>query len=132
MNSVYSNKIYEDLKNMKDCLYIDLDSESSDKMLYKCSNAVSKKINGALEKKPVVEGFSSNCCPDGTTNINNNCLEVCKNCKYNDCNFGSSNIGTFYNLNLNSFGTGDNKKEIQNMNENENIFNYIVYDYTDN
>ena len=92
MDSFYGIKLYEDLKNMSDCLYVDLDSESSDKMLYKCSDAISKKINESLEKKVVVEGFSSNCCPDGTTKVNNHCVEVCNNCKYNDCNYGSSNF----------------------------------------
>ena len=123
------NSFYEDLKNMKDCLYVDLDSESSDKMLYNCSNAVSKKMNDALEKKDVVEGFSSNCCPDGTTNINNNCVQVCKNCKYNDCNTGSSNIGNFYKSPV---ITDDDKKGIKNMNDNEQLFNYIVLDVPDN
>ena len=123
------DSFYEGLKDMKDSLYVDLDSESSDKMLYNCSNAVSKKINGALEKKDVVEGFSSNCCPDGTTNINNNCVQVCKNCKYNDCNTGSSNIGNFYKFPVNA---ADDKKGIKNMNDNEQLFNYIVLDVPDN
>ena len=129
MDSFYSGKMYGDLKDMKDCLYIDLDSESSDEMLYKCSNVVSKKINDSLEKKYVVEGFSSNCCPDGTTNINNNCVQICKNCKYNDCNTGSSNIGNFYNLQ--KYDT-DDKKGNQNMNDSEQIFNYIVLDVPNN
>ena len=120
---------YEGLKNMKDCLYVDLDSESSDKMLYNCSKAVSEKINYALEKKDVVEGFSSNCCPDGSTNINNNCVHICKNCKYNDCNTGSSNIGNFYNSPV---FDDDDKKGIKNMNDNEQLFNYIVFDVPDN
>tara|TARA_Y100001935_G_scaffold207787_2_gene177208 strand:- start:4025 stop:4399 length:375 start_codon:yes stop_codon:yes gene_type:complete len=123
------DSFYEGLKDMKDCLYVDLDSESSDKMLYKCSNAVSKKINNALEKKDVVEGFSSNCCPDGTTNINNNCVQICKNCKYNDCNTGSSNIGNFYKSPVIA---ADDKKGIKNMNDNEQLFNYIILDVPDN
>ena len=126
MNTFYSGKIYEDLQNMKECLYVDLDSESSDKMLYKCSNTVSKKMNDILEKKDVVEGFSLNCCPDGTTNINNNCVPVCKNCKYNDCNTGaSSNIGIMYEYP--ELTTG-NKKGVQNIDDNQEIFNYIVVD----
>ena len=126
MNSFYSGKIYEDFKNLKDCLYVDLDSESSDKMLYKCSDAVSKKLNNALEKKDVVEGFSSNCCPDGTTKMNGNCVRVCNNCKYNDCNYGSSNVGqVFYQRPV-------DKKEKNNLFLDELIFNYIVLDVPDN
>ena len=125
MDSFYSIKLYEDMKDIKDCLYIDLDSESSDKMLYKCSSKVSKKLNDALEKKEVVEGFTSNCCPDGTTNINNNCVKVCNNCKVNDCNSGSSNIGNFYQY-------YSDKKEKKNLTSDEEIFNYIITDYQGN
>ena len=122
MDSFYSIKLYEDMKDMKDCLYLDLESESSDKMLYKCSSKISKKINDSLEKKEVVEGFTSNCCPDGTTNINNNCVKVCNNCKVNDCNYGSSNIGHFYQY-------YSDKKEKKNIKLDQEIFNYIVLDY---
>ena len=119
-------QLYENFKNVRDCLYIDLDSESSDEMLYKCSDTNSKNLNKALEKKEVVEGFSLNeCCPDGTTNINNQCVKVCKNCKYNDCNYGSSNIGNFYGLPM-------DKKEKENLLSDEQIFNYIVIDVPDN
>jgi hypothetical protein len=128
MDSFYGIKLYEDLKNMSDCLYVDLDSESSDKMLYKCSDAVSKKLNNALEKKAVVEGFSSNCCPDGTTKVNNQCVEVCNNCKFNDCNYGSSNIGNFFYKKP----VPVDKKEKNNLNLDENIFNYIVVDVPSN
>lgn len=128
MDSFYGIKLYEDLKNMSDCLYVDLDSESSDKMLYKCSDAVSKKLNDALEKKEVVEGFSSNCCPDGTTKVNHQCVEVCNNCKYNDCNYGSSNIGNFFYKKP----VPVDKKENNNLNLDENIFNYIVVDVPSN
>ena len=27
--------------------------------------------------------------------VNGQCIEVCQNCKYNDCNYGSSNLGDF-------------------------------------
>ena len=119
-------QVYENFKNVRDCLYVDIYSESSDKMLYKCSDTISKKLNKALEKKEVVEGFSLNeCCPDGTTNINNQCVKVCKNCKYNDCNYGSSNIGNFYGLPM-------DKKEKTNLISDEQIFNYIVIDVPDN
>ena len=128
MDSFYGIKLYEDLKNMSDCLYVDLDSESSDKMLYKCSDAISKKINESLEKKVVVEGFSSNCCPDGTTKVNNHCLEVCNNCKYNDCNYGSSNIGNFFYKKP----VPVDKKENNNLILDEHIFNYIVLDVPSN
>ena len=128
MDSFYGIKIYEDLKNMSDCLYVDLDSESSDKMLYKCSDAISKKINDSLEKKVVVEGFSSNCCPDGTTKVNNHCVEVCNNCKYNDCNYGSSNIGNFFYKKP----VPVDKKEHNNLILDEHIFNYIVSDVPSN
>ena len=113
-------QVYENFKNVRDCLYVDLDSESSDKMLYKCSDTISKKLNKALEKKEVVEGFSLNeCCPDGTTNINNQCVKVCKNCKYNDCEKGSGNIGVYYKE---KFG---NKAKIHQEMDTE-MFNYIV------
>lgn len=128
MDSFYGIKLYEDLKNMSDCLYVDLDSESSDKMLYKCSDAISKKINESLEKKVVVEGFSSNCCPDGTTKVNNHCVEVCNNCKYNDCNYGSSNIGNFFYKKP----VPVDKKENNNLILDEHIFNYIVLDVPSN
>ena len=126
MNTFYSGKLYEDLKNMKDCLYVDLDSESSDKMLYNCSNAISKKINSSLEKKDVVEGFTSNCCPDGTTKLDDNCLRVCNNCNYNDCNHGSSNLGQFF------YKFKVDKKEMNNLEVDEQIFNYIVLDVPSN
>lgn len=149
MNTFYGNKLYESFKDIKDCLYIDLDSESSDEMLYKCADSVSKKINNQLEKKEgftnlvnksieyvqennvrVVEGFSSNCCPDGTTNINNTCQQICKNCKYNDCNYGSSNIGKSFVSS--TFGTKDSLKGKQNMYDNQELFNYVVNDFTTN
>ena len=126
MDAFHGLKLYEDFKNMKDCLYVDLDSESSDKMLYKCSDAVSKKLNNALEKKDIVEGFSSDCCPDGTTKINDKCLRVCNNCKYNDCSYGSANVGqVFYQRPV-------DKKEKNNLFVDEQIFNYIVLDVPDN
>ena len=50
-------QLYENFKNVRDCLYIDLDSESSDEMLYKCSDTISKNLNKALEKKEDVDVF---------------------------------------------------------------------------
>ena len=80
MDAFYGVKLYETMKDMKDCMYIDLDSQNSDQMLYNCSKAVGGKLNEKLEKKDVVvetlenkevvEGFSQNCCPDGTTGVN--------------------------------------------------------------
>ena len=125
MDAFHGLKLYEDFKNMSDCLYVDLDSEKSDQMLYECSDHISKKLNKALEKKDVIEGFSSNCCPDGSTGVNNTCVEVCQNCKYNDCNHGSSNIGYLYNKAV-------DKKEDKNLKSDEGIFNYIVLDVPDN
>lgn len=149
MNTFYGNKIYENFKDIKDCLYVDLDSESSDEMLYKCAGSISKKINNQLEKKEgftnllnktsayiqeknggVVEGFSSGCCPDGTTNINNTCQKICKNCKYNDCNYGSLNIGQSFASS--TFGTKDSLKGVKNMHVNEELFNYVINDFTTN
>ena len=126
MDTFYNGNIYENLKNMKDWLYVDLDSESSDKMLYKCSNVISNKLNNALEKEDVIEGFSSKCCPDGTTNIDDNCVKVCINCKYNDCNYGSSNLGNVF------YKYPTDKKEMDNLNVDEQIFNYIVIDAPNN
>ena len=126
MDLFNNGKMYGDLKKLSSCLYIDLDSESSDKMLYKCSDAVSKKLNNALEKKDVIEGFTSNCCPDGTTKKSNDCLRVCNNCKYNDCNYGSSNLGNLF------YKTPVDKKERNNLISDEQIFNYIVIDVPDN
>jgi len=148
MNTFYANNLYENFKDIKDCLYVDLDSESSDEMLYKCAGSISKKINNQLEKKEgftdllnktneyiqkrdgVFEGFTSNCCPDGTTNINNTCQEICKNCKYNDCNYGSSNLGNSFVSS--TFGTKDSLKGKQNMYDNEELFNYVINDFTTN
>jgi|TARA_B110000971_G_C20014550_1_gene503247 hypothetical protein len=143
MNTLYDQGLYSHLQDLSNCLYVDLDSESSDKMLYKCSDAISKNINKSLEKNPPlsganqpsmgVEGFSpapvstrvatngGECCPDGTTGVNGSCVEVCNNCDYNDCRGGSSNIGTFYTYPV-------NKKETKNMVFDEDIFNYIVVD----
>lgn len=125
MDLLNNGKMYGDLKKLSSCLYIDLDSESSDKMLYQCSDTIAKKINDSLEKKEVIEGFSSNCCPDGTTSVNNECVKVCINCKYNDCNHGSENLGNFYNYSTDT-------KEKKHLNEDELMFNYIVLDVPDN
>jgi len=131
MDAFYGVKLYETMKDMKDCAYIDLDSESSDQMLYNCSKAVGKKLNeslekrGELESKGGVEGFSQNCCPDGTTGVNGTCVEVCQNCDYNDCSYGSRNRGLLY-------GKPVDKKEYKNRKLDEDIFNYIVYDVPDN
>ena len=110
---------------MKDCYYVDLDSENSDQMLYNCSKALGKKINERLEKKDTVEGFSQNCCPDGMTGVNGTCVEVCQNCDYNDCSYGSRNRGILY-------GKPVDKKEYKNRKSDEEIFNYIVIDVPDN
>lgn len=121
MNAFFGERIYEEFK---DC-YVDLESESSDEMLYKCAGKVSKKVNNLLEtKENIEEGFTSNCCPDGTTNVGNSCVRICNNCKYNDCNYGSSNIGGIFSQK----NTVSGKKELDNLKNNENIFNYIFID----
>ena len=125
MDAFYGVKLYETMKDMKDCYYVDLDSENSDQMLYNCSKAVGKKINERLEKKDNVEGFSQNCCPDGMTGVNGTCVEVCQNCDYNDCSYGSRNRGILY-------GKPVDKKEYKNRKSDEEIFNYIVIDVPDN
>jgi hypothetical protein len=125
MDAFYGVKLYETMKDMKDCAYIDLDSEKSDQMLYNCSNVVGKKINERLEKKDTIEGFSQNCCPDGTTGVNGTCVEVCQNCDYNDCSYGSRNRGILY-------GKPVDKKEYKNRKLDEEIFNYIVIDFPNN
>ena len=128
MDAFYGVKLYETMKYMKymkDCMYIDLDSENSDQMLYNCSKAVGKKLNERLEKKEVVEGFTQNCCPDGTTGVNGTCVEVCQNCDYNDCSYGSRNRGILY-------GRPVDKKEYKNRKLDEEIFNYIVIDVPNN
>lgn len=117
--------MYGTFKDLSNCLYIDLDSESSDQMLYKCSDAISKNINKSLEKKPSIEGFSEKCCPDGTTDVNGSCVEVCNNCDYNDCDVGSLNIGNFYKY-------PNDKKETKNRIIDEDMYNYIVMDVPDN
>jgi len=123
MNAFYGTMLYENLKDFKDCAYIDLDSENSDQMLYKCTGAIGKKLNKKMEEKPI-EGFT-NCCPDGMTMVNGQCVEVCQNCKYNDCNFGSSNLGDFYSRPFDG-------KERKNLKDDREIFNYIVIDVPDN
>ena len=142
MDAFYGVKLYETIKDMKDCMYIDLDSQNSDQMLYNCSKAVGGKLNETLEKKEVVgtlekkdtvetlekdtvEGFSQNCCPDGTTGVNGTCVEVCQNCDYNDCSYGSRNRGILY-------GSPVDKKEYKNRKLDEEIFNYIVIDVPNN
>ena len=125
MEAFYGVKLYETMKDMKDCYYVDLDSENSDQMLYNCSKALGKKINERLEKKDTVEGFSQNCCPDGMTGVNGTCVEVCQNCDYNDCSYGSRNRGILY-------GKPVDKKEYKNRKSDEEIFNYIVIDVPDN
>lgn len=125
MDAFYGVKLYETMKDMKDCYYVDLDSENSDQMLYNCSKALGKKINERLEKKDTVEGFSQNCCPDGMTGVNGTCVEVCQNCDYNDCSYGSRNRGILY-------GKPVDKKEYKNRKSDEEIFNYIVIDVPDN
>ena len=122
MNAFYGTMLYENIKDFKDCAYIDLDSENSDQMLYKCTGAIGKKLNKKMEEKP--EGFT-NCCPDGMTMVNGQCIEVCQNCKYNDCNFGSSNLGGFYSRPFDG-------KESKNLKDDREIFNYIVLDVPDN
>jgi hypothetical protein len=58
--------------------------------------------------------------------MNGNCVRVCNNCKYNDCNYGSSNVGqVFYQRPV-------DKKEKNNLFVDEQIFNYIVLDVPDN
>ena len=170
MNTLYDQGLYSNMQELSNCLYVDLDSESADKMLYKCSDAISKNINKSLEKKPTMEGFSTRildgrvamdgekCCPDGTTDVNGSCVEVCNNCDYNDCSSGSSNIGTFYKPSqplsgrtqhlthrklehahsiaddsqrgsqIRSQAYIGNKKETKNIGFDEGIFNYIVVD----
>ena len=134
MNRFHGSKIYETDKNNSDCFYVDLESEKSDEMLHKCSENITENLNNYLKNSSFnsdnIEGFTSNsnCCPDGTTSVNNTCVEVCKNCKYNDCNYGSSNLGYLYNNdNLNS-----EKKENKNLKFSEDIFNYIVIEFPDN
>jgi len=121
MDAFYGLKLYENMKEMKDCFYVDLDSEKSDEMLYKCSNFIGNKINQKLEEN-VIEGFSQRCCPDGMTGVNGTCVEVCQNCDYNDCRRGSSNRGILYGLPV-------DKKEKKNRKFDEDIFNYVVIDF---
>ena len=123
MNAFYGTMLYENLKDFKDCAYIDLDSENADQMLYKCTGAIGKKLNKKMREKSI-EGFT-NCCPDGMTMVNGECIEVCQNCKYNECNFGSSNLCVFYSH-------PHDGKESKNLKDDREIFNDLVIDVPDN
>ena len=91
-------------------------------MFYKCTNSIAKGINERLEKKDIIESFTSgDCCPDGSKNINGVCSPVCVNCNYNECSTGSQNRGVLYDY------PSDNKQK-KNLEEDEGIFNYIVID----
>ena len=72
------------------------------------------------KEEGIIEPFSSgdNCCPQGFDMINGNCERVCINCKYNNCNKHSQNIGQVY-------GYENNKKGISNKKNNEDVLEYI-------
>lgn len=74
-----------------------------------------------LINKDKIEGFTSGeeCCPDGYDKINNECKKVCLNCKYNNCQIHSQNIGQVYNYE-------ENKKAIFNSKMNDDIFDYFI------
>ena len=74
------------------------------------------------DNTPLIEPFQNTnnmCCPDGHTLINGKCSQICTNCKYNDCEKGSGNIGVYYKE---KFG---NKAKIHQEMDTE-MFNYIV------
>lgn len=72
------------------------------------------------KEESIIEPFSSgdSCCPQGFDMINGNCVRVCINCKYNNCNKHSQNIGQVY-------GYENNKKGISNKKNNEDVLEYI-------
>lgn len=72
------------------------------------------------EKELVIEGFENGgkCCPQGFDLIDGECKKVCINCKYNNCDTKSHNIGQVYNYE-------NNKKALENKKSNDDVLEYI-------
>lgn len=70
-------------------------------------------------KENFIEGFTDQrkCCPDGFDLINGKCEKVCINCKFNNCNKESQNLGQVFQ--------DKNKKALEVNKENEEILDYI-------
>ena len=74
-------------------------------------------ING---KELVIEGFKNggNCCPQGSDLIDGVCQRVCVNCKYNNCDTQSHNIGQVYDYE-------SNHKALESKKSNDIVLEYI-------
>lgn len=82
------------INNQNDCGYLDLQNQSSINMLKPCINKIVKH-NIQMDTRGVIEGFTENIecpiikegekiCPDSYSNINGECVQVCRGCNYND------------------------------------------------
>ena len=129
------------LKIYNDCKYIDLDSESSNAMLTKCTHSVINNIQnvtqeiiepfveggggGLLNQKDsiVIEAFSNKegCCPQGQDIVDGVCKKVCINCKYNNCDHSSRNIGQIFDY-------IKEDKPVKNDKVDNDVFQYIITD----
>lgn len=78
---------------------------------------------GALNRPELIEGFTdkNKCCPQGFDLINGKCERVCVNCKYNNCNKHTQNIGQVYKYE-------NNLKGLENKKINEDVIEYILSD----
>lgn len=78
---------------------------------------------GPLNRPELIEGFTdkNNCCPQGFDMINGTCERVCVNCKYNNCNKHTQNIGQVYKYE-------NNLKGLENKKINEDVIEYIFSD----
>ena len=129
----------ESLQNFNLCQYVDLDSQNAYETLSECSNNVINQLNKYIKNdNKLIEGFvnfedniqffnNGTCCPDGTTFENGECNRLCINCKYNDCDNSSSNIGVRYN-----YDKTINKNAILNQNIDDEMVAYIFGDVMEN
>ena len=129
------------LKIYNDCEYLDLESNNASQMLDKCLSSINDEIiegfveggnfgnynsktldNHILNIEPYKDFIE--CCPDGHKKIDGDCKEICVNCKYNECERGSGNIGNMY------YPINENKNDkIEECNKiDDSIFTYIVTD----
>lgn len=121
--SLHDNEPKDNIYNINEFRRLNTDINSKIQSSKIVETFVEGGYGGSLNRRDSIEAFTDGekCCPQGFDLIDGKCERVCVNCKYNNCNKHSQNIGQVYKYENNLKGIGNKKI-------NDDVIEYIFSD----